>query len=80
MVEILEEGKLNYYKAKCCKCNSTLKFTRMDEEEEYGISVNFFIKCPKCNQKILTRAYSEFGWFIYRETVEQTIDSQSLDS
>lgn len=65
MAVIVEKmGKVNYNKVQCNECESILKYISIkDEKENYepdgylGPSSFFYIKCPLCGNKVVTRAF-----------------------
>jgi len=72
-VKIISEGRLKTYKIKCFHCNSVLEFTNLDELSEYdsdvpfeGQCMNWYIKCPKCNRDVPTRAVTDMGSYDWR--------------
>lgn len=61
MIEIIEEGKVQYFTVTCIECNSKLKFSRADENVcyttdrmSYPIEEELYITCPVCKMKIKT--------------------------
>ena len=78
MVEILEKGSVKQYKIKCCHCNSTLKFTSLDEVSEYnpdipfeGQATDWSIKCPNCNRNVPTHSITDNGCYDWREAIDR---------
>lgn len=61
MIEIIEEGKVQYFTVRCGECNSKLKFSRIDENVGYNPdklsyfgSEELYINCPVCKMRIQT--------------------------
>ena len=62
MVEVLKKGELKKYTIKCCYCDSILRFTSLDEKENFTIDSEFevnssdwYVECPNCKTKVPTR-------------------------
>lgn len=72
MVEVLEKGNPKKYTIKCCHCKSLLRFTNLDEKENFtmdgfeGQSSDWYIKCPSCGLNVPTRAITEQNSFDWR--------------
>ena len=72
MIEILETGKLEQYKIKCCHCNSILQFTTLDEivntnlNSPEGISTDWSVECPNCHRSVPTRSLTEKDYYDWR--------------
>ena len=73
MVEVLKKGELKKYTIKCCYCGSILRFTRLDEKENFtidsgfeGNSSDWHVECPNCKTKVPTRAITELNSYDWR--------------
>lgn len=72
MIEVLKHGnKLKKYKIECQYCGAELSFILSDEKyHTIGYSDNYddyyYIICPDCNRKIITRQY----------TIDESFDSR----
>lgn len=72
MVEVLEAGRLEKYKIKCCHCNSILQFTTLDEivntnlNSPEGISIDWSVKCPNCHKYVPTRSLTDVNYYDWR--------------
>lgn len=72
MVEVLEKGNLKKYTIKCCHCGSMLRFTHLDEKENFtmdgyeGQSLDWSVKCLNCGLNVPTRAITERNSYDWR--------------
>lgn len=72
MVEVLEKGNPKKYTIKCCHCGSLLRFTNLDEKENFtmdgyeGQSSDWYLKCPSCGLNVPTRAITEQNSYDWR--------------
>lgn len=72
MVEVLEKGNLKKYTIKCCHCGSMLRFTHLDEKENFtmdgyeGQSSDWSVKCPNCGLNVPTRSITERNYYDWR--------------
>lgn len=74
-VKIIEEGKLQTYEVRCLHCLSTLEFTDLDEQSYVSFEGNctdWYIKCPKCNYIVPTRAMTDRGYYEWRKERGET--------
>lgn len=72
MVEVLEKGNPKKYTIKCCHCGSMLRFTHLDEKENFtmdgyeDMSSDWSVKCPTCGRNVPTRAITERNSYDWR--------------
>ena len=85
MVEVLEKGNPKKYTIKCCHCGSMLRFTHLDEKENFtmdgyeGQSSDWSVKCPNCGLNVHTRAITERNSYDWRsEDIEDDVKSSEI--
>ena len=85
MVEILEKGNPKKYTIKCCHCGSILRFTHLDEKENFsmdgfeGMSSDWYVKCPSCGLNVPTRAITEQNSYDWRsEDIQDDVKASEI--
>lgn len=71
MIVVEKEGNIEFQRVKCDSCGSILKYLFSDEKSTFnpdgyfGMEATYYIKCPVCGEKVVTRAmYGEdyYDW------------------
>lgn len=85
MVEVLEKGNPKKYTIKCCHCGSLLRFTNLDEKENFtmdgyeGQSSDWYVKCPNCGLDVPTRAITEQNSYDWRsEDIQDEVQPSEI--
>lgn len=86
MVEVLEKGNPKKYTIKCCHCGSLLRFTNLDEKENFTMdryegqsSSDWYVKCPSCGLNVPTRTITEQNYYDWRsEDIEDDVESSEI--
>lgn len=85
MIEVLKKGNPKKYTIKCCHCGSLLRFTNLDEKENFtmdgfeGQSLDWYIKCPSCGLNVPTRAITEQNSFDWRsEDIQDEVNPPKI--
>lgn len=77
-IEVVERGKLPLYTIICSECKSLLRFSEKQEIKDWdsfsSVVCNrplfHYIRCPICEEKIVTRKYSLFYKRDFRKKCE----------
>lgn len=85
MVEVLEKGNPKKHTIKCCHCGSLLRFTNLDEKENFtmdgyeGQSSDWYVKCPNCGLDVPTRAITEQNSYDWRsEDIQDEVQPSEI--
>jgi DNA-directed RNA polymerase subunit RPC12/RpoP len=71
MLNIIKRGNIPMRKIKCDHCQSVLEFSSSEESSVcsedglFGVSDLYYIKCPVCGDRIITRIFSYRGMYDY---------------